>query len=85
MNKKDGNTGNETDRIEGRNPVLEAYRSGRTVDKLFVLDGCMDGPVRRAITQPRFPAGMDACGSWVLHQGVQRSMKALNCPGISAQ
>ncbi|MBR3305940.1 MAG: 23S rRNA (guanosine(2251)-2'-O)-methyltransferase RlmB [Lachnospiraceae bacterium] len=31
--------------IEGRNAVMEAYRSGRTVDKLYVLDGCHDGPV----------------------------------------
>ena len=53
MNKKDGNTGNETDRIEGRNPVLEAYRSGRTVDKLFVLDGCMDGPVRTILREAK--------------------------------
>ena len=32
--------------IEGRNAVLEAFRSGKTVDKLFVLDGCQDGPVK---------------------------------------
>ncbi len=31
--------------IEGRNAVIEAYRSGRTVDKLYVLDGCQDGPI----------------------------------------
>jgi len=31
--------------IEGRNPVIEAYRSGKTIDKIFVLDGCQDGPV----------------------------------------
>ncbi|MCR4902849.1 MAG: 23S rRNA (guanosine(2251)-2'-O)-methyltransferase RlmB [Butyrivibrio sp.] len=31
--------------IEGRNAVLEAIRSGKTIDKLFVLDGCQDGPV----------------------------------------
>ena len=31
--------------IEGRNAVLEAFRSGRTIDKLYVLDGCQDGPV----------------------------------------
>ena len=31
--------------IEGRNAVTEAFRSGRTVDKLYVLDGCQDGPV----------------------------------------
>jgi len=31
--------------IEGRNAVLEAFRSGKTVDRLYVLDGCQDGPV----------------------------------------
>lgn len=31
--------------IEGRNPVIEAIRSGKPIDKLFVLDGCNDGPV----------------------------------------
>ena len=29
--------------IEGRNAVLEAFRSGKTIDKLFVQDGCKDG------------------------------------------
>lgn len=31
--------------IEGRNAVLEAYRSGKCIDKIFILDGCQDGPV----------------------------------------
>ena len=31
--------------IEGRNAVIEAFRSGRTIDKLYVLDGCKDGPI----------------------------------------
>ena len=31
--------------IEGRNAVLEAFRAGKTIDKLFVLDGCHDGPI----------------------------------------
>ena len=31
--------------IEGRNAVLEAFRSGKTIDKLFDLDGCHDGPI----------------------------------------
>ena len=41
--------GYEEFKIEGRNPVMEAFRSGRTVDKLFVLDGCEDGPVKSII------------------------------------
>ncbi len=31
--------------IEGRNAVMEAFRSGKCIDKLYVLDGCQDGPV----------------------------------------
>lgn len=32
--------------IEGRNMVIEAFRSGKTVDKLYVQDGCQDGPIQ---------------------------------------
>lgn len=39
--------------IEGRNAVLEAFRSGRPVDKLYVLDGCQDGPVRTIVREAR--------------------------------
>ena len=31
--------------IEGRNAVLEAFRSGKTIDKVYILDGCQDGPI----------------------------------------
>ncbi len=31
--------------IEGRNAVVEALRAGRTIDKIFILDGCQDGPI----------------------------------------
>ena len=39
--------------IEGRNAVMEAFRSGKTIDKLFVLDGCQDGPVRTIIREAK--------------------------------
>ena len=39
--------------IEGRNAVLEAFRSGRTIDKVFVLDGCQDGPVRTIVREAK--------------------------------
>ena len=39
--------------IEGRNAVTEAFRSGKTIDKLFVLDGCQDGPVRTIIREAK--------------------------------
>ncbi len=44
---------NTESRIEGRNTVLEAFRSGRTIDKLYILDGCQDGPVRSIIREAR--------------------------------
>ncbi len=39
--------------IEGRNAVLEAFRSGKPIDKLFVLDGCKDGPVQTIVREAR--------------------------------
>lgn len=31
--------------LEGRNAVIEAFRSGRAIDRLYLLDGCQDGPI----------------------------------------
>ena len=39
--------------IEGRNAVLEAFRSGKTIDKLFVQDGCKDGPIQSIVREAR--------------------------------
>ena len=39
--------------IEGRNAVLEAFRSGKTIDRLFILDGCKDGPVQTIVREAR--------------------------------
>ena len=47
------NTQAESTKIEGRNAVLEAFRSGKCVDKLFILDGCQDGPVRTIAREAR--------------------------------
>lgn len=44
---------NQALRIEGRNAVLEAFRSGRTIDKLLVQDGCKDGPVQTILREAR--------------------------------
>lgn len=40
-------------KIEGRNAVLEAFRSGKTIDKLYILDGCQDGPVKTIAREAR--------------------------------
>lgn len=39
--------------IEGRNAVLEAFRSGKPIDRLFVLDGCQDGPIRTIVREAK--------------------------------
>ena len=40
-------------KIEGRNAVIEALRAGKPIDKLYVLDGCPDGPVRTIIREAK--------------------------------
>ena len=40
-------------KIEGRTAVLEAFRSGKTIDKLFVLEGCKDGPVQTILREAK--------------------------------
>ncbi len=39
--------------VEGRNAVLEAFRSGKVIDRLFVLDGCKDGPVQSILREAK--------------------------------
>ena len=39
--------------IEGRNTVLEAFRSGKTVDKLFMLDGCREGSAQAILKEAK--------------------------------
>lgn len=43
----------EASMIEGRNPVLEALRSGRPIHRLYVQDGCQDGPVQTIVREAR--------------------------------
>ncbi len=44
-NRAELKTGYNEFTIEGRNAVIEAFRSGKEIDKVYVLDGCQDGPV----------------------------------------
>ena len=39
--------------IEGRNAVLEPFRSGKTIDKVFVLEGCQDGPIKTILREAK--------------------------------
>ena len=43
----------EENTVIGRNAVLEAFRAGKTVDKLFILDGCQDGPIKSILRESR--------------------------------
>lgn len=65
--------------IEGRNAVIEAYRAGKTIDRLFIIDGCQDGPIqtikreaKKADTQIRFVTKerLDQLSDTGKHQGV---------------
>ncbi len=65
--------------IEGRNAVIEAFRFGKTIDKLFVLDGCHDGPVNTITREARkgdtiinyvSKERLDAMSKTGKHQGV---------------
>lgn len=73
--------------IEGRNAVTEAFRSGKTIDKLYVLDGCHDGAVNTIkglarkqdtivnyVTKER----LDQMSSTGKHQGVIAQAAAYN-------
>ncbi len=65
--------------IEGRHAVLEALRAGRPVDRLFVLEGCTDGPVRALVREAKTKGvvlqfvgreRLDALSETGKHQGV---------------
>ncbi len=69
----------ESQIIEGRNGVLEALRAGQPIDKLFVLDGCQDGPVnsiKREARKRQVPVSfvsrerLDQLSETGKHQGV---------------
>lgn len=44
---------NETLKIEGKNAVLEAFRSGKTVDRLYILEGLKDGPMQTILREAK--------------------------------
>ena len=51
--KKENDMRYEELTIEGRNAVIEAFRSGKTIDKVFLLDGCQDGPIRTILREAK--------------------------------
>lgn len=39
--------------LEGRNAVLEAFRSGKTIDRLFIQEGSQDGPIQTILREAK--------------------------------
>lgn len=65
--------------IEGRNAVIEAFRAGKPIDRLFIQDGAQDGPIqtikreaRKQDTMIKFVAKerLDQLSETGKHQGV---------------
>ncbi|MCR4989919.1 MAG: 23S rRNA (guanosine(2251)-2'-O)-methyltransferase RlmB [Lachnospiraceae bacterium] len=65
--------------IEGRNPVIEAFRAGKEIEKVYILDGCHDGPimtVKREASKKKTPVKyvdkemLDRLSETGKHQGV---------------
>ena len=68
--------------IEGRNAVLEAFRAGKPIDKLFVLDGCQDGPVKSILREAR---KTDTIINYVDKERLDRLSKTGHHQGVVAQ
>ncbi|NBJ91759.1 23S rRNA (guanosine(2251)-2'-O)-methyltransferase RlmB [Parablautia muri] len=75
----------ETFTIEGRNAVIEAFRAGRPIDRVYLLDGCQDGPImtiRREAKKQDVPIKyvakerLDQMSETGKHQGVIASAAA---------
>jgi 23S rRNA (guanosine2251-2'-O)-methyltransferase len=48
-----GNAEENSQIVEGRNAVIEAFRSGKDINKVFILDGCQDGPIRTIVREAK--------------------------------
>lgn len=68
--------------IEGRNAVTEAFRSGKTIDKLYVLDGCHDGAVNTIKTLAR---KQDTIINYVTKERLDQMSTTLKHQGVIAQ
>lgn len=68
--------------IEGRNAVIEAFRSGKTIDKLFLLDGCQDGPV---LTIKREAKKQDCLVKYVTKERLDQLSETGKHQGVIAQ
>ena len=68
--------------IEGRNAVIEAFRSGKTIDRLYLLDGCQDGPI---MTIKREAAKRDTQIKYVTKERLDQLSETGRHQGVIAQ
>lgn len=68
--------------IEGRNAVLEAFRAGKTVDRLYVLEGCKDGPVMSILREAR---KQDTLVRFVSRERLEQLTGGKHHQGVAAQ
>lgn len=68
--------------IEGRNAVLEAFRSGKTIDKLYILDGCRDGPVQTILREAK---KQDTVTTFLPRERLDMMSRTRNHQGVIAQ
>ena len=68
--------------IEGRNPVREAFRAGRTIDRLYVQDGLKDGPVLALVAKAR---KSDAIVTFVSKERLDEMSETGKHQGVIAQ
>ncbi len=68
--------------IEGRNAVIEAFRAGKPIDKLYVLDGCQDGPI---VTIKREAKKTDAILKYVDKERLDQLSQTGHHQGVIAQ
>ena len=67
--------------LEGRNAVLEAYRSGKTIDRLMVQDGCGDGPIKSILREAK---KQDTVAQFVKKERLDQMSQTHNHQGVIA-
>ncbi|MDF2821411.1 MAG: rRNA methylase, putative, group 3 [Clostridiales bacterium] len=67
--------------LEGRNAVIEAIKAGKTIDKIFVLSGCQEGPIRTIVAEAK---KLDAIINFVTKERLDQMSTTHNHQGVIA-
>lgn len=78
-NRDRAEAGEDIPRLEGRNPVIEALKAGRTIEKLYIAKGAYEGSIKQIVSMAKEKgiiiteverARLDAMSETGSHQGV---------------